>query len=42
MKKVLAKEMNERYDRTFMSKDIRKELKVSLKKLDASKQQSSQ
>ena len=38
MKKVLAKEMNERYDRTFMSKDIRKELKASLKKLDASKQ----
>ena len=27
MKKVLAREMSERYDRTFMSKDTRKQLK---------------
>ena len=30
MKKVLAREMSERYDRTFMSKDTRKLLKQSL------------
>ena len=42
MKKVLAKEMSERYDRTFMSKDTRKQLKLSLKRLEAGKLHSSQ
>ena len=42
MKKVLAREMSERYDRTFMSKDTRKLLKQSLKKLDKGKSHSSQ
>ena len=34
MKKALAKELNERYDKTYMSKDTRKELKQTLNKLD--------
>ena len=36
VKKALSKELSERYDRTFMSKDTRKELKQSLAQLEKS------
>ena len=41
MKKALAKELNERYDKTFMPKKSRSELKHTLKKLGESKRASS-
>ena len=41
MKKALAKELNERYDKTFMPKKSRSELKHTLKKLSEGKRSSS-